>query len=253
MVTSLQKQISHGIRSARVDRRLSQAELAQKLGISQSRLSEIEQGKGSITAEQFIFLLQFFNLPISHFVKQENVSFEDQLQNRMIQLGGRSLREVSNVLPSEKINSIYTVVIETLVGGLTSRLVLGLIPVVISNIDQIDFYRLRSKFTEVGQKNRIYWFIDGLLNAIQVRCKQFVPHQYVRLYRRAEVQLSRARLFSQLDNADGVEDVLDMDITTPRTLGNVRASCDDLAKKWNIITRITQEDFNKALLEMEKT
>ena len=39
-----------------------QSRLARLLGLSQNRLSEIERGEGSFTAEQLIVLLKTFNL-----------------------------------------------------------------------------------------------------------------------------------------------------------------------------------------------
>lgn len=255
MVASLQKQISQGIRSARVSRRLSQAELAQKLGISQSRLSEIEQGKGSITAEQFIVLLQFFNLPISHFVKQENVSFEDQLQNRLVQLGGSQLRETVGVLPSEKLDDVVTVIVESLIGGFTSRLLITLVPVLIKNAKQINLQLIEAKLKGFGLEGRLYWVLNGISNAIEARRKLFIPKEYLFFYKQAEKNLSLWSLYELqlLGEYNGLENVLDSDITSSKTLDQVRNARDELAKKWNIVTRITQEDFNNALLEMEKT
>lgn len=255
MVATLQKQISQGIRSARLGRRLSQATLAQKLGISQSRLSEIEQGKGSITAEQFIFLLQFFNLPISHFVKQESVSFEDQLQNRLIQLGGAQLREKENVLPSEKLNDVCAVIMESLVGGFTSRLLMALISVLIKNAKQSNLQLIEAKLKTIGLEGRLYWILNGTLNAIESRRKLFISREYLSFYKQAEKNLSLWSLYmlTSMDKYNGLEDVLDSDITSPKTLDQIRNSRDGLAKKWNIVTRITQEDFNNALLKMEKS
>jgi len=41
--------------------------LAGQLGLEQSRLSEIERGDVSFTAEQFVAILKLFNVPPSHF------------------------------------------------------------------------------------------------------------------------------------------------------------------------------------------
>lgn len=258
MVATLQKQISQGIRSARLGRRLSQATLAQKLGISQSRLSEIEQGKGSITAEQFIFLLQFFNLPISHFVKQESVSFEDQLQNRLIQLGSSQLREKTATLPSEKLANIQSVVVEVLVKASSQRLILGLVPVMVQNVTSLNLLRTCMQLNELGLQHRLFWLVDGILNALSVRLKSFVPRDRMMLYRKAlmnlKEQLRKLEKFSLIKFSENqIEDSLDSDISSQKTLDQVHNNRDELAKKWNIVTRITQEDFNNALSEMEKS
>lgn len=251
MIATLQQQISQGIRSARLGRRLSQATLAQKLGISQSRFSEIEQGKGSITAEQFIFLLQFFNLPISHFVKQESVSFEDQLQNRLIQLGSSQLREKENVLPSEKLADIQSVVVEVLVKANSQRLILGLVPVMLQDITSLNLLRIGMQLGDLGLQHRLFWLIDGILNSLDARLKSFVPKAKLMRYRKSIMVLNRCKTTWFLENK--IEDVFDADISSQKTLDQVRANRDELANKWNMVTRITQEDFSNALLEMEKS
>ncbi len=258
MAATFQQQISQGIRSARLSRRLTQAELAQKLGISQSRLSEIEQGKGSITAEQFIVLLQFFNLPISHFVQQEHVSFEDQLQNRLIQLGSSQLREKADTLPSEKLADIQSVVIEVLVKAGFQRLILGLVPVIIQNVTNLNLLRTCMQLNELGLQHRLLWLVDGILSALSVRLKSFVSRERLLLYRQVfmnlKEQLMKLEKFGSIRfSANQIEDVLDSNISSQKTLDQVRNNRDELARKWNIVTRITQEDFNNALLEMEKS
>jgi transcriptional regulator with XRE-family HTH domain len=255
MVATLQKQISQGIRSARLGRRLSQAKLAQKLGISQSRLSEIEQGKGSITAEQFIVMLQFFNLPISHFVKQEKASFEDQLQNRLIQLGGTQLREKADVLPSEKLSDVCAVILESLISGFTSRRLMALVPVIIKHIDQASLKFIESKLKELGLENRLYWLMNGVGNALHMRLQLYVSREYKLLYKKAEIEFSLWGLyeFANIKKVREIEDVLDQNIMSQKTLDQVRTSRDALAKTWNIVTRVTQENFSNALLEMEKS
>jgi transcriptional regulator with XRE-family HTH domain len=45
--------IARNVRELRKERRWTQAELAKRLDLSQARLSEIEGGDGSFTAEQF--------------------------------------------------------------------------------------------------------------------------------------------------------------------------------------------------------
>ena len=47
----LRHSIAGGLRAARLRRELTQAQLAEQLGMSQARLSEIERGTASLTAE----------------------------------------------------------------------------------------------------------------------------------------------------------------------------------------------------------
>jgi len=60
-VLSLSKQLGPLIQSARKSAGLSQTELAQRLGISQSRISAMELDPGSINVEQLLALLAALN------------------------------------------------------------------------------------------------------------------------------------------------------------------------------------------------
>jgi XRE family transcriptional regulator, fatty acid utilization regulator len=74
-------QISRKVRELRTGRRRTQAELAKRLGLSQARLSEIERGQGSFSAEQLLEIFQLFNVDPSFFAGARPVSHEDQLWN----------------------------------------------------------------------------------------------------------------------------------------------------------------------------
>ena len=56
--------IARKVHDLRRGRRWTQAELARRLDLSQSRLSEVERGDGSFTAEQFLTILRLFNVSV---------------------------------------------------------------------------------------------------------------------------------------------------------------------------------------------
>ena len=60
-ILSLSKQLGPLIQSARKSAGLSQTQLAQRLGISQSRISAMELDPGSINVEQLLALLAALN------------------------------------------------------------------------------------------------------------------------------------------------------------------------------------------------
>jgi DNA-binding XRE family transcriptional regulator len=76
--------ISRVVRDLRKERGWTQAELAGKLGLSQSRLSEVERGDGSFTAEQFLQILRLFNVAVDRFLGETDRSL--QLQNALARL-----------------------------------------------------------------------------------------------------------------------------------------------------------------------
>ena len=69
------------VRELRTERRWTQAVLAEKLGLSPARLSEIERGGGSFTAEQFLEVLRLFNVNVDAFAGPQRV--EDELRTRL--------------------------------------------------------------------------------------------------------------------------------------------------------------------------
>lgn len=86
MTTVNRSEIARKVRNLRAERHLTQAELSKVLGLSQGRYSEIERGKGSFTAEQFLELLRRFNVPASFFVT-EKIDAGSSLQNALARLG----------------------------------------------------------------------------------------------------------------------------------------------------------------------
>src|SRR5271154_2106763 len=83
--------IAKSVRDLRKERRWTQAELAKRLDLSQARLSEVESGDGSFTAEQFLLLLKLFNVGTSRFAPNAGASSghdrEAQIQNALVRLG----------------------------------------------------------------------------------------------------------------------------------------------------------------------
>src|SRR6185312_7927422 len=92
--------IARKVRDLRQARGWTQARLAGELGLSQARLSEVERGGGSFTAEQLLTILRIFNVGVSHFATPAKPDAARQLQNAVARLGGSELQEL-DVLPSE--------------------------------------------------------------------------------------------------------------------------------------------------------
>src|SRR5580658_8833730 len=88
-------EVAKNARELRKERRWTQAELAKRLDLSQARLSEIEGGDGSFTAEQFLLLLKLFNVGASRFAPGAGASpghdREAQIQNALARLGALHL------------------------------------------------------------------------------------------------------------------------------------------------------------------
>src|SRR5262245_44974135 len=139
--------VAEKVRRLRRDRHWTQAELARQLRLSQSRLSEIEHGAGSFTAEQFLLILKLFNVGVSHFAGARPSERELGLQNALARLGAVHLQEGDDVLPSERLEDVNDVVRETLIAGV-ARQITALGPVLIANIDGVNLTRIHARLAE---------------------------------------------------------------------------------------------------------
>ena len=247
------KRIAANVRELRKQRRWTQAELARRLGLSQSRLSEIERGAGSFTAEQFLTILSLFNVAVTDFVPELASDPDALLQKALARLGASHLHESDEIVPNELYNDPGVVVRETLVVG-SPRLLTALGPVLVNHVDRIQLKKLHARLTEAGLERRLGWLIDNVLDAIRSELKQAPPRLWAKRYRRAAVVLDTfleyagSSSFGRPNDAVG-PDILDPSIRTKRTLEEVKASSSPISQRWNIVTDLQPEDFSHALRE----
>jgi transcriptional regulator with XRE-family HTH domain len=247
------ERIATKVRELRKQRRWTQAELARRLGLSQSRLSEIERGAGSFTAEQFLTILSLFNVAVTDFVPELASDPDALLQKALARLGASHLHESDEIVPNELYNDLGVVVRETLVVG-SPRLLTALGPVLVNHVDRIRLKKLHARLTEAGLERRLGWLIDNVLDAIRSELKQAPPRLWAKRYRRAAVVLDTfleyvgSSSFGRPNDAVG-PDILDPSIRTKRTLEEVKASSSPISQRWNIVTGLQPDDFSHALRE----
>lgn len=139
--TYYRNKIAEGIKKLRHERRLTQGEFARLLNLSQSQFSKIENAQGLIAAEQFLFVLQHFNLSLDYFLKIENQEEEIlALQNALIRFGAKHLSENSNVIVPDKYRHLNQILFECLSLYPSARLVTSLAPVIVRHFNQINCY-----------------------------------------------------------------------------------------------------------------
>jgi len=245
--------IAAKVRELRKQRRWTQAELARRLGLSQNRLSEIERGAGSFTAEQFLTILSLFNVSVTDFVPGLASDTDALLQKALARLGASHLHESEEIVPNELYNDPNIVVRETLVAG-SPRLLTALGPVLVNHVDRIQLKRIHAWLTEAGLGRRLGWLIDNVLDAIRSELNQTLPRLWARRCRRAAVVLETFLEYlgsssaGQPNDAAG-PDILDPSIRTKRTLEEVKASSSPISQRWNIVTGLQPDDFSHALRE----
>lgn len=240
------------VRALRKGRRLTQAELAARLGLSQGRLSELERGNGSFTAEQLLLMLGIFNVTASHFVPPIH-GHDAEIQNALARLGAVHLREDSEVLPTERLEAVGTVVREVLLEG-SPRHLTALAPILVRNVDRLNLAKLRVELAQAGLERRLSWLVDNTLEAIRHELRRSPPKPLARQYRRAETVLE---VFMEPAPSPGAgpslptsiarQDLLDATIGSAKTRREVAEASSPIAKRWGIVTSLQSEDFVKAL------
>jgi transcriptional regulator with XRE-family HTH domain len=65
------QELGERIKEARLHRELNQSELAEKIGIAQRALSDIERGERKLTVLELMDLIQVMELPLAYFLSNE--------------------------------------------------------------------------------------------------------------------------------------------------------------------------------------
>jgi transcriptional regulator with XRE-family HTH domain len=236
--------IAAKVRELRRHRKWTQADLAERLHLSQSRLSEIERGAGSFTAEQFLVVLKLFNVAPSQFTDQPpdaNLA----IQNALARLGALHVQESIDVLPSDALEDVHDVVREALLDG-SPRIITALAPVLVRNAKRLNPPKLHAELASLGRAQRLAWVIDNTLDALAHLSRN--TREWAKLYRHAELRL---QLFLDIANAlldhRPPLDILDATIRSKRTLEEIQRGASKASRHWGIATSLQLEDFVQAL------
>lgn len=238
----LRRTIARKIRELRQSRRWTQADLAERLGVSQNWLSQLERGEGSFTAEQFLLVLGLFNVPATHFVRP--VSPADDLQNSLARHGASHLQENTLALPSSELEDIHRAVLEALIDA-TPRVITALAPIIVNYADRINLWKIAGSLAALGLERRLPWVIDNTILAIE-QLKRAHPRSASR-YKKVELPfqlfLQKARDLPQTEAVD----VLDRTVRTQKTLEELKRRASPASNRWGIVTGLQPEDFVEAL------
>ena len=245
-IVSLRREIAVRVRDLRMKRGWSQAELAKKLYLSQSRLSEIERGKSSLTAEQFLLLLRLFNVTVRDFVSEPSDE-PAEIQNALARHGAAHVQESADILPRKHLEDVHDVLREALVDG-SPRLITALAPVLLGNAVRLNLPRVHADLAQTGRERRLPWLIANTLAALeQWRREPTYDRAWSKLDRRVELPLRMFLDFADAHNRGSTLDILDPVIRSEHTLNEVRRSSSAESRHWRIVTSLHPEDFLHAL------
>lgn len=240
------RHIAAQVRRLRLDRRWTQAELARKIGLSQARLSEVERGDGSFSAEQLLEVLRLFNVTLDVFTDRSER--EDELQNALARLGATHLRTVPGAVPSVRLAGIRAVVRETLLSPRDARLVLALAPVIVKNLDSLSLDVLHEDLLGVGYPARVPWLVENVHAALLLSRVDKGRAAAARWHRARTVLGDFIERHPAPDSGTSSRvDHFDQGVRSERTLAQVVERSSDISRKWGVVTELQPADFADAL------
>ncbi len=232
------------VRELRKERGWTQAELGQRLGLSQARLSEIERGGGSFTAEQLVAVLELFNVGIGEFLPAADP--DDDLQNALIQLGASHLRQVAGLATSGRHASPGDAILATLLGSRAPRLVTALGPVVLKHLEDLSLASLRHQLSPSRRDCRLGWLLENVREALTV-APPWADGGWRRRAARVSTLLSEELAHFPVPNDGDTPDLFDPSIRSKRTRDVVWSRASPISRRWRIVTELQPEDFRQAL------
>jgi transcriptional regulator with XRE-family HTH domain len=241
------RRVGERLRELREQRHWTQVDLADRLFLSQARLSHIERGEASLTAEQLLEVLKIFNVSITDFDAQPSPDPQQALQNVLARLGARHLRTSEQALPSEHLAEVQNAVLETLVLG-SPRLLTSLAPVLVNNAEVLYFPKLSMELDSLGLRRRLYWAIENTIEALRLEPKPPNRLEYLReqlAQRRLETVLAFSRGYEQL--IQDSPDLLEPSLRSKKSSDKILEAASSISKRWQIVTSLQPSDFAAAL------
>jgi hypothetical protein len=198
-------------------------------------------------------ILGLFNVGASHFVTAADP--EVDLQNALARLGATHLQESADVIPSDDLDNVEHAIGAALTGT-SPRLIAALAPVIVRNVDRINFRKLRATLVTTSFEHRLDWLFENTRSALEDELQRALPPAWSKSYRRALIVLESALDFVpaqlRLAAASGdpevhPPDVLDGGIRSKQSLNEARTSASSISKPFGIISKLQPSHFTEAL------
>ncbi|MFO0652350.1 MAG: helix-turn-helix transcriptional regulator [Polyangiales bacterium] len=238
--------IAARVRDLRRQRRWTQAELARRLELSQPRLSQIERGDGSFTAEQFLEILELFNVGVEHFAPSRASDATAVLQSALARHGAAHLAPTGAIVPSE-LESPTALVAAVLRNPESPRHVAALAPVLVARANQIDLAEVASQLARLGRERRVAWLAESVRAALEADAPAALSDRRHAQRAKMLLDLFLGSAGIPLPTDTAPLDVLDVDVRSLKSAEPIFASASAPARRWRIVTRLSSDDFLEAL------
>lgn len=239
------ERIADRVRALRRERGWTQAELGEALGLSQARLSEIERGQGSFSAEQLLEVLERFNVSIAEFLPHADP--DDALQNALIQLGAAHLRHASGVAASGRPIAPDDALVDTLLRARAARLVTAWAPVLVHQGEAVSLPAVRARIAAVGREQRLGWLLENVRAALATT-PPTASAAWRRMAARATAVLDEELAHFPPPDEHRALDLFDPTVrsaTSRELVWQERAS--PISRRWRVVSELQPEDFREAV------
>lgn len=231
------------VRRLRKERRWTLAELAGRLRLSESRLSELERGKGSFSAEHLLALFGLFHVGPEAFLPADTLRdpVVGSIQKSLSKFGAYHLLADDTFLIRSEHARPVDVICDVLVRHPSPRFLTAIPPVLVQSSNEISFSAIQDAVVRAGVPHRWAWLLDRFLGALDTIDGGSV------LWRRGSQRASvlAQSFLSQLSEpgSDATLDLLDRDVRSQATLRAALVRADEKDHKWRVLSRLTTEDF----------
>lgn len=241
--------IGQKIRDLRRSRRWTQSELAERLDLSQARLSELERGGGSFSAEQLLEVLRLFNVSVGVFEDRESPTGWE-LQNALVRYGATHLQLVPEATVTGRFDTVASAIVEVLLNPSSHRLVTALAPVIVWSIDALSLPAIQFELALAGVPNRLAWTCENTTEALRETRGEARDAEWQRRDRRSLAVLESFVPHLKPGAHDGASygpDPFDRGIRSKVTMDRIWEEASPISRRWNIASALTVEDFARAL------
>lgn len=243
-IDDLRRGIGPTVRRLRTERRWTLAELASRLGTSASRLSEVERGQGSFTAEQLLVVFQTFQVGPAAFVgvATDADAFAGSLQNALVRFGAVHLRSDERHPVLRDHERVVDVVRDVLIQRPVPRFVTALPVVVVRRLAEVPFPAVQHAVVHAGVPGRWGWLLAHLVAASEALDLGDATTSF-----RRDLQQARAHALDFLDRVprpgEGSSDLLDTDLRSLAGVRAARAASTAIDRRWQVVSRLSTDDF----------